>query len=505
MNHDTAGLHRRAVSLLRQGQTEAAIDAFRAYLDQCPDDADGWYNLGYLLRQRGQFEHALRAYERALEHGVRDPHEVHLNRAVILSDHLLRPGQAEAELQRALELAPDYAPALLNLGNLHEESGRAEEAIDCYQHLVETATPDESGLRLDALARLTHLQSPESVNDPLLVTVEQAAQRAPAGDPARANAWFALGRALDRLKAHRRAFAAFRAGNESARALAAPYRPERMEALVTALIEAFDSAPVTESAPESGVHDAPAPVFVCGMYRSGSTLAERVLAAHPEVAAGGELPLLPEMVAGPLAPFPASLRQCGRQRLDSLATQYLERMRSLVPEQATWITDKRPDNFLFVGLIQLLFPGARIVHTRRHPLDNGLSVFMQHLDARVAAYANRLEDIAHYYGQYRRLMSHWQQCFPQSIFDFDYDAFVHEPEPVLRELLGFLDLEYDPRCLQFHRSRQAVRTASYWQVRRPLYRSASGRWRHYREALEPLRRGLEAAGVVMPEPCRKPS
>ena len=162
-----------------------------------------------------------------------------------------------------------------------------------------------------------------------------------------------------------------------------------------------------------------------------------------------------------------------------------------------FITDKRPDNFVLIGLIKRLFPSAKIVHTTRNPLDNGLSVFMQHLNPQVTGYSGDLGDIGHYYGQYRRLMAHWKALYGESIFEFDYDAFVSEPRAALERLFDFLDLPWDDRCLEFHRLGNTVKTASYWQVRQPLHGNASGRWRNYGAHLGPLRQALHEAGVIV--------
>ena len=180
-----------------------------------------------------------------------------------------------------------------------------------------------------------------------------------------------------------------------------------------------------------------------------------------------------------------------------LAEDYLHRLAKLFPQASShkYITDKRPDNFMLIGLIKQIFPNAKILHSVRNPLDNGLSVFMQHLDPRVASYASSLPDIAHYYSQYRKLVAHWKALYPDDIHDFDYDAFVQQPRPVLDRALSFLGLPWDDRCLAFHRSGNSVKTASYWQVRQPLYRDACGRWRHYAEYLAPLRDAWGPEGI----------
>lgn len=497
-------LQREGEALQRLGRREEALARYRQAVALDPGLADAWYNLGWLLKAGGRFEEALDAYAQALEAGISGPEEVHLNRAVIHADHLRRDEDARRELERALATAPDFAPALLNLGNLHEEMGERELAIDCYQRIL--AHPPggarDRELAREALARMAHLTPPAGADDPLLARMREAVlESAGSSDHrSRANLLFALGRALDRLGLHDQAFDAFSRANRHARRSQPGYDRTRMAQTVDALIEAFASA-APEPAPASDAAG-PEPLFVCGMFRSGSTLVEQVLGAHSRVVAGGELDLLPRMVAGPLAPFPGSLAQADARREESLAREYRERLAALFPDarHVAYVTDKRPDNFLLVGLIKRLFPRARIVHTVRHPLDNGFSVFMQHIDGRVAAYANDLGDIGHYYGQYRRLMAHWKALYPNDILDFDYDAFVREPEPALARLLQFLGLEHEPACLEFHRQGNTVKTASYWQVRRPLYGEASGRWRNYERHLGPLRTALRAAGVPLQEP-----
>ena len=147
------------------------------------------------------------------------------------------------------------------------------------------------------------------------------------------------------------------------------------------------------------------------------------------------------------------------------------------------MTDKRPDNYLYIGLIKSLFPDARIVHTRRDALDNCLSIFFLHAGHGIP-YALDLMDTAHYYRQYRRLMAHWKRVYGDDILDFDYDEFVREPRPAVEKLLGFCGLEWEESCLSFERQRNSVKTASVWQVRQPLYQRSSGRAQHYAKQLE---------------------
>jgi Sulfotransferase family len=181
----------------------------------------------------------------------------------------------------------------------------------------------------------------------------------------------------------------------------------------------------------------------------------------------------------------------GADALDRLRRTYIHRVRAIHPD-ADIVTDKRPDNFLHIGLIKTLFPEAKIVHTVRDPADNILSIWFLHLDPGMT-HGFELDDVAHWYGQYRRLMAHWKSLYPDDIFDLDYDGLVAEPEPTIAALLSFCGLEWQDHCLAFHRATNAVRTASAWQVREPLYRRASGRWRNYAAHLAGLREKLDLA------------
>ncbi len=493
-------LLQRAVALQRQGRGAEAIAAWRALLAVQPAHADAWYELAYLLRRSGEFEAALQAYAQSLACGVRDPHEVHLNRAVLYADHLRRDAEAEAELQAALRLKPDYRPAWLNLGNLHEERGRRDAALDCYARLLAlpAGSPAEADLAAEALARSSQLRPPTGPDDPVLAQLEQAAARRDAAPEVRANLLFALGRACDRLGLGARAFAAFTDAQRWARHGLPPHDRARCEREFSALRDVFaERGAVAQVQPSQGA----SPLFICGMFRSGSTLVEQVLAAHPQLQPGGELELLPRLVAGPLAPFPAKAAALDAEALDELAADYRAQLRRLFPQridEVRYLSDKRPDNFRFIGLIKRLFPQAKIINTVRNPLDNGLSIFMQHLSARTLGYAGSLPDIGHYIGQYQGLMAHWRQLYAQDILDFDYDLFVREPRAQLERLLGFLGLPWHEDCLAFHRLDNTVKTASYWQVRRPLYGEASGRWRRYEAQLQPLRDALQSAGVALP-------
>jgi tetratricopeptide (TPR) repeat protein len=473
----------RASQLRQAGRVEEAIEAYQRYLALRPHSPNGWYNLAWLQRQARRFDAALASYARALEQDVAEPEEVRVNRAVILSDHLNRGEEAEAELRAALACNPHYLPALLNLGNLCEDRGRQAEAAALYARAADIR-PDDA-IALSRLASVTALAGPA---DPLVLRLRAAAAspRATAAD--RADLGFALGAALDAAGAYDEAFAAFADANAASRAAAgaaARYDRAAHEAFVDRLIAAF---PAPAAPPPAGGPAGEAPIFICGMFRSGSTLAERILAAHSRVTAGGELDLLPALIGERLRPYPEAAAAAPAALLGGIRVDYLAQLRAIHPD-ARLVTDKRPDNFLHIGLIKRLFPAARIVHTVRSPLDNILSLWFLHLTPDMA-YALDLHDAAHWHGQHRRLMAHWRASYADDIHDLDYDALVAAPRAEVERLLAFLGLEWEDSCLAFHEAPGAVRTASVWQVRQPLYSRSSGRWRNYARHLGPLREAL---------------
>lgn len=493
----------QAADLSRAGRHDEADAVLAAVLAADPTDADAWYQAGWTRKQAGRFQPALDAYARAIELGVAHPEEAHLDRYVILTDHLRRDACAERELDAALRIAPDYLPALLNLGNLREEQGRREDALAVYDRARAVAVPaghPHADLRHEALARSVQLRPPASPDDPIFGQIEAATRTVGDRQPEiRANLLFAAGKAQLRLGQDAAAFEAFaRANRHLLRTHGRLYRRADSERLFDAIIAAFPRADAPTAADPSPARPGPQPVFICGLWRSGSTLLEQALAALPNVHAAGEVDYLLRLASrGELAPYPGSMARLRDLDADRLGADYLAHLRSLVPQAGPddRITDKRPDNFLLIGMIKRLLPGARILHARRHPMDVGMSIYMQHLNPLSVPYSTDLRDIGHYIGQHRRLMAHWQALYPYDILEVDYDRLVREPELSLRAVLDFIGLPWDDTCLRFHELDNTVKTASYWQVRQPLYASASGRWRRHAAALEPLRQSLLEAGI----------
>lgn len=467
---------------LREGANATAIDAFGRAVALDPDQPEAWFNLGWLHRAERRFPEALDAYAQAISFGVDRPEEAYLNRAAILSDHMFRPDKAIGELRTALALNVAFVPALISLGSVAEDLGREDEARDAYRAAL-AIDPGQGR----ALARVAALDTFAGQARVAAMALEAALPLARTDDD-RADMLFALGTAFDAQGAYDRAWQAYEAGNRFARSVATvTYDARAHEQLIDRLIAAFPR-PFHPVEAEMG----PTPVFICGMFRSGSTLAEQMLGRHPAVAAKGELEIIPALARATQS-YPDTLADLNLTRWRKLRDTYLAEL-GPVTANARVFTDKRCDNYLHIGLIKAMFPHAQIVETRRQPLDNLLSVWFLRFGEGVP-YAHDLHDAAHRYIHYRRLMAHWHALYPDSIHCFDYDAAVAASRPAVGTLLDALGLSFDEACLHPEQGRGAVRTASAWQVRQPLHMRSSGRWRHYEQHLGQVRAMLAAAGL----------
>ncbi len=235
------------------------------------------------------------------------------------------------------------------------------------------------------------------------------------------------------------------------------------------------------------------PVFIVGMPRSGTSLAEQIIAAHPRAAGAGELTDLPRLAMA-LAPgrFPDNLSEVQPADLRAAADEYLARLAE-TDADALRVTDKTPSNFLFLGVIEMLFPRARVIHCIRHPLDTGLSCYFQNFAGQGIPFSYDLGDIAAHYNGYLETMAHWRRVSRLAVFPLVYEEMATGQESVTRALLEFLGLPWSPACLAFHTQDRLVSTASHAQVRRPMYRHSVGRYRAYEAHLDELTHGIDWA------------
>ncbi|MGJ8562093.1 MAG: tetratricopeptide repeat-containing sulfotransferase family protein [Alphaproteobacteria bacterium] len=456
------------------GETPTAIRCYKALLlreDLSPDDV---FNIAYALKTHGDYESAVEAYKKSLNAGVTSPEEVYLNLGVIYADFLFDIEAAKSAFTKAIEHKGDFIAAHTNLGNLYEETADFDGAKRVYEKALESAP-----LAYEALARLANTYDFEDSDHQILKQIEEAAAHSSTSNFDKECLYFALGTARDSLKEYDKAFDAYSRANKHGLAYGLPYDSAAIKARTNALIDLYSAETYTTLGDSKRPPLAPpSPVFICGMFRSGSTLAEQVLGAHTDITPKGELDFFDRLqVKNTLF----QTDKAGQTERDKIRTNYNRHAATHLIETPLF-TDKRPDNLIQLGLIKTLFPHAKIIYTIRESLDNYLSIyFTQFSDGQ--NYARKLEDIAHYHREQQRLIAHWQSIFGEDIFTLSYDRFIADPVAVTNEMLSFLGLPEDENCLEFHKQRNRVKTASYKQVRRPLYKTSSGRAKNYAKYL----------------------
>ena len=464
----------------------AAVEAFLKAIAQKPRFAEAHFNLGGALVELRRFADALNSFDAAiaLDAEYAEPHN---GKAGALSQ-MGRLDEALVAVERALELDAELAEGHYTKGLLLQQLGRFEEALE-WQRQAVALNPELSEAHYHMVLSHRVKAGAEDIR-----RIEALLESASLSDRQRMNLHFALGKAADDAGSAETAWRHFHAGNELKK-VEAHFDRDNLTPYVSNLIEIFD--PAYFAARRDIGDDSQVPVFVLGMPRSGTTLVEQVLASHPAVHGAGELEELGQLVSdlpgivGASADYPHAARLIDAANARPIAAHYLEPLRARAPNAAR-ITDKMPGNFLRIGLIAALFPKARIVHVRRDPLDTCLSCYFQHF-GRGHHFSYDLGNLGLYYREYERLMAHWRAVLPGRMFEIRYEDMVTDQEAQSRALIAHCGLEWDSRCLAFHEHERQVRTASFWQVRQPLYASSVGRWKAYEAHLAPLKAALGLA------------
>jgi tetratricopeptide (TPR) repeat protein len=460
--------HALGLALEQIGDAGAALAAHRRATELSPKLAEAHGRVGDLLLGRGRREEAVQAYESAFAAAPGTTYGLLCGaKAMSLQD---RPREAEQRLRRLIARDGKSAEAHLVLGLLLNEDGRFDEAAASFERSLAL-----SPLQATAHHGLVSSRRLTEADRPLLARIVARLEGPPMADAQRMTLHFAAGKALDDLKEYAAAIQHFDAANRIRRRLS-PFDPVAFERRIDGLIARFTPAFFeSHAAMHAGAGgDDETAVLVLGMPRSGTTLIERIVSSHPQVAGGGELVFWNErasaLVDAPVDAIAASA--------DATRGDYLRLLRKIGPE-ASRVTDKMPFNFLWIGIVHLFLPRARIVHCRRDPIDTCLSMYQTQF-AQNWGFASDRGHLAAYYRQYLRLMDHWRAVLPADrLVDVDYEDATREPEAIARRLVAFCGLPWDPACLSPERNPDAVRTASKWQARQPIYRSSVERWRNY--------------------------
>jgi len=505
-----------AVTLTRLGELDEALRLIEALIAERPRFADAYLVRANLRAIRGEAGLAFVDYERALAMQPNAHESWHsYGRAL---DAIGRYEQALAAFDRALALRPNYVDALIGRGAALKMLGQAPEAFACFDRAIALGGEAEAkGLaaRGSALAEAGETEEARQVlrraaesdtncgaawlsfgdlvkfeaGDPAFAAMEARLAESERRRPGEAQTLhFALGKAYLDVGDSGRAFAHLDAGNRMKRAQLA-YDADANHARAAAIAAAFSAETFTRFAGAGS--PAATPIFVVGMPRSGTTLIEQILASHPTILGAGELHVLPHIVAA-IGGLPDGLGALTPDDLAGLGDDYLAQAGE-PPAGKTRVVDKLPGNFVNAGLIRLILPEARIIHVRRDAVDTCLSCYSKAFKAANLPYTYDQTELGLFYRDYEALMAHWRATLPATHFlEVEYEAVVDDLEAQARRMIAFLGLTWDPACLEFHRTKRPVRTASVNQVRKPIYRGSVGRWRQHAAYLGPL---LKALGV----------
>lgn len=494
-----------------------AILRFESALRSDPSSREAGKNLARALLDNGQFARSVEKYRSVLIQTPEDP-----DIFVSLSEALHLGGNTQTallQLDSALDLSPNYVPALIKKGDLLKDLGNLTEACSLYRTVINISPSsaeahDRLGLTLQAMGEIEgatacfqraisenpkfaqvyrHLAFSRKfkvIDDDVLAT--QNFLKNNLSPDSEMHGSFAISKVYDDLERYDEAFEYLSRANELKR--------DTFEFNVNNDRRFFEQLKST-FIPDLFLDrrewalDDPAPIFVVGMPRSGTTLVEQILASHPRVFGAGEVLHLHRLLwhsqeSQPSLEWCSKMSSLNKAELQDIASAYLEALR-YPANSCDHITDKTPGNFHYIGMIGLMFSDAKIINCKRNPLDNCFSCYQNYFSQSVP-FAYDLSELGIYYGLYEEIMSHWHMVMPNRIYDIQYEQLLENQETQTRRLLDHCGLEWDPSCLAFHLTPRPIWTASVTQVRQKLYRSSIGRAAHYGAHLDPLRIALGA-------------
>ncbi|HEY2398878.1 MAG TPA: sulfotransferase [Steroidobacteraceae bacterium] len=487
---EVAAIRMLAEVAARLGRLRDAENLLIRCLELAPDFDGARHNYASVLLRRNKLLEALREVDRLLAADPRNPAHRNLKAAVLT--HTGDYEEAIALYHGVLAEYPAQDKVWLNYGHALKTAGREVESIEAYRQCI--ALTPATGEAYWSLANLKTFRFSAADLEAMRLQLE----RTDLAPEARFHFEFALGKACEDRGDFGESCAHYSHGNRLRRAQL-PYDPGEITTLVERSKELLTREFFLDRTGFGAT--APDPIFIVGLPRSGSTLIEQILSSHSAVEGTMELPDLPQIAAelgatrkgSPQGKYPLALAGLTANECAQLGQQYLRQAQLHRKSATPFFVDKLPNNFMHVGLIQLILPNARIIDARRRPLACCVSVFKQHF-ARGQSFAYGLEDIGHYYRDYVDLMAHFDEVLPGRVHRVSYESLVDDIAGEVRRLLDYCGLPFEERCLRFHENRRAVRTASSQQVRQPLFREGLEQWRRFDPWLGPLR---QAVGPIL--------
>jgi tetratricopeptide (TPR) repeat protein len=481
------GWYERGYDLKRAGDFTGALEAFRHSIKLSPHSAAPWVGLAKLLEANNQLEDTRECLKQAT---LAEPKYLIARQQLALAHQRLGYiEEAKIEYQRALALDPNSAATHFSVGQLLEDIGEAQAAADAYRKAIALAPSKQDALaNLLGLGRYVDISSELKKAQGLLPTLPL---------PERSLLGYGVGKAQEQQKNYTAAFNAYEIANDARRQASGRFDRRAFDTRIEKIVTLF-SAGFFEARKGWG-NASEHPAFIVGLPRSGTTLTEQIISSHPDCFGAGELNTLTDLATGTPdrlgkaePSWPTCAPELDQLQLYALGQDYLEQARIRAPAESIRVVDKQPLNFWHLGLVAIALPGARIIHCTRDIRDCGLSIFAHNFNTQ-QNWSTDLEDIAHYWRGYQRLMHHWASVTELQFLEVCYEDTVLDVEASAHSLLDFLDLPWDDSVLAFHENKRAVQTPSRWQVRQPVYKSSIARWQHYGDKLKPLSEAAEHA------------
>lgn len=473
---------KRAAVLLRSGNLSEAAALCRKVLKRNTNDLAALDMLAQIANANRAYDKAAAYLEKCAALQPRSPATFHKLATVWVAQG--RYGQALSAFDKILELKPDYPYAVAWKADILERKGDYEGARSLLEPYVQAGTEDV-GM---AVVYATLLQRAGRHAEAIALGERHLGQSDLEPGPL-ARLWFLLGKCHEGAGEFNRAFEAYRAGN---RVIGRRFDYAQFAQYFDRLIDTL-SAETLSALPRARI-GSELPVFIVGMPRTGSTLVERIIDAHPGAHGMGEIAAMINVARSwtetpGSESYPEYVKELGQKAVDRLGHRYLTNLPG-VRRGIERVLDKYLGNFQHLGLIEIILPRARVIECRRDPIDTCLSCYASPLSPDDHPYASDLRQLGLVYRQYERLMRHWKQVLKLRMMEVRYEDLVADQERVTREIIQFCDLDWNAACLRPHESKRAVSTLSYEQVRRPVYRDSVGRSAKFEEHLGPLKEVL---------------
>lgn len=449
-----------------------------------------YINLGFIFFNRQSWEKAAQCYEASLQITPNDWNTC--NTLGLINLKLKSVKKAIEYYERSLALNANQPIAYYNLGLIFFQKGDFERAGKNFEEAFRMQENLAEAYRAYSLVKKF------SGNEEIIHKIEKLLSGNDFDQEGQMHLYFALGKIYGDMNNYDRSFAMLKKGNDIKRAFYA-YSTSESKTIFDSIKDIFKDKTVSTKHQKYDVTTIP--VFILGMPRSGTSLAEQILASHPQVYGCGELHNLDRVLAAASGKnyLPDSLRSLygypDSENIVKVGNMYLN---SLDPEaqKSIYFTDKMPSNFLFIGAICMSMPHAKIIHCKRNPADTCLSIYKNYFpESAQMPFAYNLKELAEYYLLYLDLMSFWQAKFPEHIYEIQYENLISDTEREIEILLKFCGLPWDERCLSFHKSKRIVTTSSATQVRQPIYNDSVKLWKSFAKELHPLLEIFDSASL----------